>query len=276
MPTRTPGLVVLFACVTALGFGCATPKRKQVRWSGSVSYLYGPVRGKLQTPTGGRPGTTTTGRPMLKELGITHAGMTDIAVAARWSRHEVYGGYRLFRLGNTATLEDPLVSQGRSFPAGTEVDSAVGLDWFRAGYRYWLEIDLPGEKLSDLAVAPAAGFAIWSFDYKLDADSLPDVHRNYIRPTPQLGLEAAYPLTGALSLTAGMLTSVPLGRQPRIFSGHLGGRYRLVERGGLAIDAELGVGFDRIDYRNSGRQSVPNDITVDAGPLLIGGIVARF
>jgi hypothetical protein len=53
------------------------------------------------------------------------------------------------------------------------------------------------------------------------------------------------------------------------------GRYRLLARGRTEADAELGVSFDRIEYR-SGHQPIPNDVSVDAGPMLVVGVSVRF
>src|SRR5688500_13108739 len=38
-------------------------------------YIYGPVEGMLQTPSGGEPGPTRLGRPTLEELGIDTASL---------------------------------------------------------------------------------------------------------------------------------------------------------------------------------------------------------
>src|SRR4051812_40851366 len=75
-------------------------------------YLYGPVKGKLQTPTGGNPGTTTNNRPTLKELGFEHASVPDVSGTADFGNHRVYAGYRFLRLSGSSTLDQPLISQG--------------------------------------------------------------------------------------------------------------------------------------------------------------------
>jgi hypothetical protein len=41
------------------------------------AFLYGPIYGRVQTPRGGEPGTTSSGRPSLGELGIDNAGEGD-------------------------------------------------------------------------------------------------------------------------------------------------------------------------------------------------------
>jgi hypothetical protein len=239
-------------------------------------YLYGPVRGRLQTPTGGNPGTTTRGRPTLNELGFDRAGIPDLSISVSKGVHEVYAGYRYFRLSGSSTLDRPLVSQGKSFAAGTRVDADVALDWFRAGYRHGFFIDLPGENTPNLTLSPGAGAAIWKFDYRLRQSGGDDVHRSYLLPAPQAAFAAEWPVNDRLSLTAELLASIPVASVPRIYSGQVGAAYSLVERGGWQLALELVVGFDRIEYNDSRRQQVPNDISVDAGPYLGGGFSVRF
>jgi hypothetical protein len=44
------------------------------------SFLYGPVEGFLQTPSGGQPGTTSDKRPTLQELDIDRASVGDASL----------------------------------------------------------------------------------------------------------------------------------------------------------------------------------------------------
>jgi hypothetical protein len=74
---------------------------------------------------------------------------------------------------------------------------------------------------------------------------------------------------------ADTLVSIPVGSQPRIYSGEVAARFRLFNLGRTQIDARLGAGFDRIEYR-SGNQTIPNDISVDVGPMLLAGLTVTF
>jgi hypothetical protein len=240
-------------------------------------YLYGPVKGKLQTPTGGNPGTTSNNRPTLKELGFEHASVPDVSGTASIGDHRIYAGYRMVRLSGSSTLDRPLTSQGHDFPAGAAVEADVTLDWLRAGYAHRFVLDLPGNRLPDLTLYPAVGAAVLDFDYRLRQDgSGGDVHRSYILPTPQIGLGAEWPLTGRLSVVAQTLLSIPVGSQPLIDSGEVAARYRVIERGRLEVEASLGVVYDRIRYNDDARQTVPNDIDVRFGPAVVAGLAFRF
>lgn len=131
-----------------------------LRVTGEVRYLYGPVAGRLQTPTGGQPGTTTSGRPTLHELEMDEAAMPDVSVRFNWADHEAYAGYRYLHLSSHTVIDPTLVSQGHTFEAGTPVDSEVTLDWFRAGYRHRFVLGLP-DGLPPIELFPGGGVAVW-------------------------------------------------------------------------------------------------------------------
>ena len=273
-------LVLLIPVASLAADGTASPSDPppdgRLRLSGRIVYLYGPVHGRLQTPTGGNPGTTTQGRPTLAELGFDTVSMPDISLDADWADHRVYAGYRFMRFSGSSTIDQPLTSQGHDFAAGTPVHSDVTLDWARLGYAHRFVLDFPGKSLPDLTLYPGAGAALWFFDYRLDQPGPEDVHRSYVLPSAQLGLSADWPLTRRFTLSGELLASLPIASTPRIYSGQITGRYHLFNVGPSQWDAELGVGYDRIDYDDSARQTVPNRISIDAGPMLVAGLRVRF
>jgi hypothetical protein len=88
----------------------AAPRDDVPSLRADVDYLYGPVHGRLQTPAGGNPGTTSHARPTLAELGINRASQVDVGVKGGWGNHQIYGGYRFFRVSGDATLDQALIS----------------------------------------------------------------------------------------------------------------------------------------------------------------------
>src|SRR5688500_3382598 len=109
------------------------------RWSLEATWMYGPIDGQLQTPTGGMPGTTTVGRPTLEDLGLDYASIFAAEATFGAGAHEFFFHTQLNRLYGDATLEDTFMSQGRTFPAGSRVHSDVKLDLYRLGYRHRIE-----------------------------------------------------------------------------------------------------------------------------------------
>src|SRR6266571_3550066 len=55
-------------------------------------WLYGPVSGYMQTPSGGKTGTTSSKRPTLKELGIDNASVFDAELTGEIGNQGFYLG----------------------------------------------------------------------------------------------------------------------------------------------------------------------------------------
>lgn len=247
------------------------------RFSLDLTYLYGPADGSLQTPSGGQPGTTSPGRPTLDELGIDDANIFDAALTLGWRHHELYAGAQLVRLSGDATLDEELISHGVTFPAGSNIDSDVQLDWYRAGYRYRFEFDTdPARQGSEFSLAPSVGVAVLAFDLQLDGTGGLETGRSYTKVSPQIGLDAEWRITRRVALVGEVLSSIPLEDVPFIFSAQIAVEYRVLDTRGVAADAVIGIGYERIQYDDSGKQDVPNDIDVDLGPLLILGLRLEF
>src|SRR5882724_5812825 len=105
------------------------PPPTDFQLSASGGFLYGPVKGFIQTPAGGQPGSTSHNRPRLGELGIDAASVGVVNVSGEWGAHEAFVGAEIIRLGGTGTLRSDLVTHGTTFAAGTDVRSDVSLDW---------------------------------------------------------------------------------------------------------------------------------------------------
>src|SRR6266571_8640843 len=88
-------------------------------------WMYGPVAGHLQTPSGGQPGTTSSNRPTLGQIGINTASIYDAEVLPSFRDHGMYIGGQWIRLSGERRLEEKLISQGETFPAGMDVKSDV-------------------------------------------------------------------------------------------------------------------------------------------------------
>jgi hypothetical protein len=246
----------------------------QFRLSAEGAYLYGPVDGHLQTPSGGEPGTTTRDRPTLHELGIEAASIYDAELALGWGPHELFLGGQWFGLSEQETLDDELVSQANTFPAGSRVDADVRLDWYRLGYRYRIEAgDGPGDE-PRFVIRPAAGFALLDFDFQLDGPGGAEVSRSYSKGAPQVGVAVEWRATDRFSVTGEVSSTIPLSNTPLIQTAELSGKFRLFDRSRADVSLLAGVAYERIHYADD--QEVSNDIDVEAGPLLRLGVEARF
>jgi hypothetical protein len=239
-------------------------------------YLYGPIDGSLQTPSGGRPGTSSPGRPTLSELGIKDASAFDTQLTLGMGRNDIYLGGQFIHLHGNATLQEPLMSNHMSFPAGADVSSDVQLDWYRLAYRRWIPIDLDHDGKPEFAIAPSIGAALFVFDYKLSDPDNVSLDRHYSKPMPLVGLDVEWPISSRLSLVGSVLVSPPIQDTPFVLSGRLAGKYRVIDSRHVAVDALLGVGYWHVHYDDGAKQEVPNDINVNFGPQLVVGLQVTF
>src|SRR5438046_2519282 len=91
----------------------------------SGAWLYGPVSGHVQTPSGGRSGTSSADRPTFGEIGINTASIFDAEATAAIRDHGLYLGGQWVRLSGERNLEQSLVSQGNTFLVASRVKSDV-------------------------------------------------------------------------------------------------------------------------------------------------------
>src|SRR2546422_2109415 len=94
---------------------------------------FGPMSGFVQTPAGGRPGTSSKHRPTFEELGIDDVCFYDTRLDLQWQSLRLYAGHQFIRLDGSATLAQPLISRGVFFAPGDGVASHQQLDWSRIG-----------------------------------------------------------------------------------------------------------------------------------------------
>jgi hypothetical protein len=250
------------------------------------TFLYGDVRGYVQTPSGGEPGTTSKERPKFSEIGIDTASIGDGQLTAAFGeglRHEVYLGGQFIRLSGDDTLTSDLVSHGVTFPAGSRVSSDVQLDWYRVGYRYRFELNdvtalcgAPSNPaLDDFSLYPSVGGAFLNFDYRLDGAGGQRAGRSYIKGNVQFGLEFEWrPRRGPFSVTIGGLAAPNFSSLPGIYYEELAAHYRFLDTKAVDATATLGVALEQMDYKDD--QQVSNHIHADFGPMLVAGVELKF
>lgn len=269
-------LAVLFFIALIWLNGCAgQPWTREetpgFRAAADGAFLYGPIRGFLQTPAGGHPGTTSPNRPTLSELGIHTAPMADASVTLGWNAHDVYGGARIIDLSGSSVLSQTLLTHDVTFPAGTAVNSTVQLNWYRLGYEHRFVFgQADGARLR---IDPAIEGVVFDFGYHISGGGLA-TSRTYFKGGVRLGLRSEWSPWPRFSILGDAMGSVPIPGQPVILSFQATGRYRLwgrADRGGTFF---LGIGYDQIDHEDL--QTVPNHIKVAMGPLLVTGLAVNF
>jgi hypothetical protein len=237
-------------------------------------YLYGAVKGSVQTPSGGEPGTTSPNRPSLGEIGIDDASIFDGSLLVQLDRHMFSLGGQIIRLDGNATLERDLLSHSLLFPAGTDVHSSVQLDWYRFGYRYEFRFDLH-DSGSQLRLAPGIEGVLLNFDYSLDVPGGAGTSRGYAKGGLRIGGTAEWITASPFSIEATGYWGLPIDNTAQILSVELLGKYQLWgNQRGTGGAAYLGIAYEQIEYEDN--QEVPNHVDVQLGPLLVAGIEVRF
>ena len=242
------------------------------RFSLQGSYLYGPINGYLQIPSGGEPGTTSRHRPKFSEIGIDDANIADVVGRAAWHNEELYLGAQFIRLSGDDTLDDALTSHAVAFSAGTSVSSDVQLDWYRFGYRHRFAFGDDGS----IRLYPSLGGALLDFDYRLDQSAgARSARRSFVKANVQFGLEVDWqPRNGPFTLELDLLGSPYVSSLPFIGYEDLIAKYRLIDTSHVSLEALAGVAFEQIYFKDN--QDVPNRVHADLGPMLIVGINLRF
>jgi len=238
-------------------------------------WMYGPVSGHLQTPSGGRPGTTSSNRPSFGEIGINTASIYDAEVLPSFRDHGMYFGGQWIRLSGERDLEERLISQGETFAAGSRVTSDVKLDWYRVGYRYRIQRgDEAGAELPNTEIYSRLGAAILDFHYRLDGAGSTRADRSYVKVAPQMGVEMEWHATTKFSIAGEITSTLPFSSIPWIVTTQLEAKYQFFEKNGVRLSGFVGAGYEKINFHDD--QDVSNEINADFGPMLRVGLELRM
>ena len=242
----------------ALLYGCAGHPPPVAEVDGGVRY--GPIDGFTQIPRAGSAGSTSSNRPTFHELGVTDALIYDVHGRIGLGPNAVFGGYRTLFPSGTATIGEPLESQGSSIPAGSTLDVKDEFDVTQVGYERTLALGIP------VVLAPRIGFAFFRVSNRIDGPSV-EVSRGFSRGNLMLGFRAELPIDPALSFEIRAFATPPIPNVPTLYS--IEGRATWHPLGWLGLF--VGLGGDRYEFEDTERPA-HNDVRVVLGPLFIGGV----
>lgn len=246
----------------------AAPEPRPLELSLDASGFWGPINGYIQIPKGGNPGSTSSRRPTLHELGIDDAGFWDVTLRVRYGQFVAFGGYTGLELDSSGTLSQSLVSHDVSFAAGSPFTHATGLNtgYFGGGWRF----DFYGGRLQ---LMPEIDVAIFDFSYQLDSPGA-RAARAFTDAAVRLGAEGSWAFGHGFAVELAGVGSLPIGQTPQLASvtGRLS--YALFPSGPVRAKLFLGTGGRWIDFHDG--QTVPNHIHVSSGPLVTGGFSISF
>jgi hypothetical protein len=197
--------------------------------------------------------------------------------ALEWRREGLYLDLQFIRPSGDATLDSTLVSQGNTFPAGTLVNADIQLDEYQLAYGHRFDL-----RSADVTLTPMAGAMLFNFDYRLDvkggASGAPSVSRAYAKAAPMLGLTLDWrPSGGPWGVEFLGSVNIPATEaMPRGYDVEARVRYDLLRERDRELSAYVGVGFQHLQYDDANKQTLPNDINFDLGPLVTVGIEFRY
>lgn len=236
------------------------------------TYQYSPIRGFLQTPRGGNPGTTSQNRPTFKELDLDTVSFSYSSLSIRKDIHGFYVRIQLVHLAGDSVLNNELTSQGVIYPAGSQVSADVSLDLYRIGYQH--RFFFQSNKHGRFEIDPTIEIAFFDFHYKLDSLAGLSTDRSYVKGACRIGAEAHWYANDRLTISAGAIGPVPISNTPQIWTLDLTAKYQLwgkEPRGGAAI---IGIGYQHTEYQDN--QTVPNHIKFEMSPILRAGLQIGF
>jgi len=259
-------LLVVFGSMAISTMAYATERKatlfgNKFNITAQVSTGYNKIKGSLQTPKGGRPGSSDHRRPTFEELGISNFMSYSGNLTARYGRHEFFGGYDYMKATGESTLERSLTSQNILFSEGTKVSADVNLSMANVGYSYTVfEKRLHRKRLS---ISPGVDLKFWFFHYQLSQPDGPDVDRKYTHLTPRPGVSADYDFSEDLSMGISAYVSLPIADlQVNDFS--LKGKYQITDHISLTSTLE----WQLLDFEDS--QTMPNHIETDIRSINLG------
>ena len=178
---------------------------------------------------------------------------------------------RRIHLSGEATLETDLLSQAKTFPAGSPVEAQATFDWYRFGYRWRRFHQWDGRTFE---ISPSIGGILLAFDYDLTSPGLEAVDRTYSKGGVQIGVQASTALTDRLTLSGQVLVPIAMSNSVNILSAQVTAKYQFLKHKDVEIAGLLGIGCERIRYQDN--QLVPNDIKLDIQPMLTAGLEIAF
>ena len=215
----------------------------------AVSEGYAPITGYLQTPAGGKPGTSDIKRPTFGELGIDDAAYTDVDILYRTGQFAAYASARFIALDSSGVLEKDLTTHGQNFLQGEPYRNDTVFNIYHLGVQ-----DDFGSLTGKIELA------LMDFDYKFRTAEV-STERSYTKTTVRLGIEKSFKFD-KLDITVEASGSLPLPNTPSIYSAGAMVRYWLAD----SLNIGVGVQYFYLDYEDN--QDLPNHLRLKMQPAL--------
>ncbi len=253
-----------------------TQARSELDWGGEfdLAILYGDIRGSLQTPRGGLPGTTSGHRPTLDEIGVET--LTSGKLKLKFDVENIIFniGARFQRMNGSETITQSLTTQNSLYPQGTNVRSDLRFDWYRFGfgYRFNFRQDQARHRFS---IEPGVEGVLIDFHYKMKANGIIPNNRDYTHMGMRIGCLFVWEPTDKIKVELNGRWGAPFENSAVISSWEVLGIFRVLgEPEELNLSLVLGLGEDEIHFKDE--QVIPNNLRLDVGPHVQFGLRFSF
>ena len=196
---------------------------------------------------------------------------TELQAKVGLGRHGLFAAVQNTGMSERTMLDRALVSQARTYPAGTPVRSEIGLSVYRVGYQYRFALRNAARRF--LEITPSAELAYLDVDYRLRGGGVSS-RRSYLNETPRVGVEAEWFVTDRISILAGGWGSIPIPETPDIRTLKLTAKYRFWQGKHFGAAVFAGVAYEFIEYEDG--QTIPNHVRAEIGPAATLGVRISF
>lgn len=240
------------------------------------SYLYAPVTGYAQVPSGGKVGTSSSKQPTFRKLGVNDINIGDGELTIGVHDYgQFFVGAQYIHDSGSSIIQHPLTTHGITFPKGTHIDGSIQLDWYRVGYRYPITLHNTLEGRPDVVLAPWADAVFWDFAYDVNGGSAGKTSRSFTKPGAQVGADLIWaPGGGPLSLEATLASFPQISSMATISQERFLVRYRFYQWRRYDFAAHIGVEWEQQNFKDS--QPLSNHINASFGPMLVTGLSIGF
>ncbi len=228
------------------------------------TFLTGPINGFVQIPDGGRIGTSSPRRPTFSELGIHHSNNYDFEAGINWDNISLYGGYQYIRPHGSATLDETVITHGKTIQAGSNVSANLKFDWYRLGSKYNFYL-----LQNKLILAPLAEADVLNFGYNIPDFIEP---RKFNSVAVRIGLYGAYYFKSQFFVDAKIASSIPI-LNLNIVTAEAKLNYTFFNKTHVAPSIFIGFEFNYLNFED--QQTFPNHIQFNQ-PMILAGLSIKL
>ncbi len=232
------------------------------------NYVFGPINGFEQIPSGGREVSTTQEKPTFSQLGIRQHGLWE-GGAHVWIKKclQISTSAQLLKMRSDTVLNEPLISHDIDFPAGSHLSTVSDYDIYHLDFgSFW-------QASNKIRLNGLAGAALLHFNYQINSGSL-STSRHFNHISPEVIIESIYLIQPRIDWRLHASSTVPsisdfseqdVNSEIRYYPAI----HRFPH---VALMVKTGCLF--INFKD--KQSTPNHMKVNFGPYIGIGVVMNF